>query len=211
MKITWFGQACFELAAADGAVIICDPYHPNVGYEAHPRPADVVTISHEHFDHNHTGWIEGSPAIVRGVGRSEARGFVFTGLASFHDDENGAKRGPNTVFVIQADGLTLCHLGDLGEEPGEELLRDIGKPDVLMIPVGGFYTIAAGQAAAVAARIGAKLTIPMHFATGVRDVPIAPVDGFAALTGAVRHGGPSIEVDGDYSGPAFVVLDYLRE
>lgn len=211
MKLTWFGQACFEIVTAGGTVIICDPYHPDVGYPAHPRPVDVVTVSHEHFDHCFTGWIEGSPEVVKGVGSREAKGIAITGLPSFHDPDQGAKRGPNTVFVIEADGLRLCHLGDLGEEPGEALLRGIGKPDVLFIPVGGYYTIDGTQAAAIAKKIGAALTIPMHFATGVRETPIATVDGFAALMGAVRQGSCSIEIGKQYSGPATVVLDYLRE
>lgn len=211
MKITWFGQACFELVTSGGAVIICDPYHPNVGYPAHPRPADVVTVSHEHLDHNYTNWIEGSPAIIRGVGMSEVKGVRLTGLPSCHDDEQGAKRGPNTIFILEADGLRVCHLGDLGDTPSEEVFAAIGKPDILMIPVGGFYTIDAAQAAEIAKRVGAKLTIPMHFATGVKEVPIATADGFAALTGAVRQGDCTVEADRNYSGPAVVVLDYLRE
>lgn len=211
MKITWFGQACFELVTSDGTVIICDPYHPNVGYPAHPRPADVVTVSHEHFDHNFTGWVEGSPAIIRGVGSNEVKGVRLTGLPSFHDDEQGAKRGPNTIFVLETEGLRVCHLGDLGDAPSEEVFAAIGRPDVLMIPVGGFYTIDSVQAAQITKRIGARLTIPMHFATGVKEVPVATVDGFAALTGAMRQAGSSIDVDQDYSGSAVVVLDYLRE
>ncbi len=211
MKITWFGQACFELVLSDGTVIICDPYHPNVGYPAHPRPVDVVTVSHEHFDHNFTGWIEGSPVIVRGVGETEVKTVRLTGLPSFHDEEQGAKRGPNTIFVIEADGLRVCHLGDLGDTPSDDVFAAIGKPDVLMIPVGGFYTIDAEAAARIAGKVGARLTIPMHFATGAGEIPIAPVDAFEALMGAKRQAGSSVDVAKDYAGPAVLVLDYLRD
>ena len=210
MKITWFGQACFEIVTQGGLTLICDPYHPLVGYEAHPRPADIVTISHEHGDHNHTGWIEGTPEIVRGVGTRTVKGVNITGLPSFHDGEGGAKRGPNTVFVIEADGLRLCHLGDLGELPGVELYDGIGKPDVLMIPVGGFYTIDGEQAAFVARSTGARLTIPMHYATGVKETPISAVDCFVREMGARAMGGASIEIFQGDSETGTVVLDFLR-
>lgn len=210
MKITWFGQACFELVTADGTVIIMDPYHPMVGYAAHPRPAGIVTISHEHGDHNFTGWLEGTPEIIRGTGSNAVKGIHVTGLPSFHDENSGAQRGLNTIFVIEADGLRLCHLGDLGHEPDSAVLTQIDSPDVLFIPVGGFYTIDAGQAASIAKQIGARLTIPMHFATGVKETPIAPVEAFETAAGAVRQGDCTINVDNEYSGPGTVILEYMR-
>jgi L-ascorbate metabolism protein UlaG (beta-lactamase superfamily) len=209
MKITWFGQACFEFAAA-GAAIVCDPYDPSTGYAAHPRRADIVTISHEHFDHNYLGWIKGAPAVVRGTGSRTVKGVRITGLPSFHDDSGGARRGPNTVFVIEADGLRICHMGDIGHTPGRELLEKIGKPDVLLIPAGGFYTVDGAQAAAIAAEIGAGLTIPMHYNTGGRDAPIGTVDAFALAMGAERAGSSAIDVEPGYAGPRAVILDYLR-
>lgn len=210
MKITWFGRACFELVTEQGVVILCDPYHPMTGYAAHPRRADIVTISHEHGDHNYTGWIEGTPEILRGAGARSLYGLTVTGLPGFHDDCGGALRGENTVFVIEADGLRLCHLGDLGHEPGRELYDAIGKPDVLFIPAGGFYTVEPDAAAAIAKRIGAGLTIPMHFKNFEKDGPVATVDAFAQATGAERSGDCTVLYNANYSGPRFVVLDYMR-
>jgi L-ascorbate metabolism protein UlaG (beta-lactamase superfamily) len=210
MKITWFGQACFELVSESGIVIICDPYHPAMGYAVHPRRADIITISHEHGDHNYTGWVEGPPEVVRGVGSLVVKGVRINGLPSFHDNEGGSLRGPNTVFVIEADGTKLCHLGDLGHAPGEELLAQIGKTDILLIPVGGYYTIDSIEAASIASNIGARLTIPMHYSTGVKDTPLEPVDSFAEAMSAQKIRGSSIEFNTGYTGPHTIVLDYLR-
>lgn len=209
MKITWFGQACFELAVG-GAIIICDPYHPSIGYAAHSRRADIVTISHEHSDHNYLGWIVGTPVVVRGEGMRTVKGIRITGLPSFHDGDGGARRGLNTVFVIEADGLRLCHLGDIGHMPSRELLEQIGKADVLIIPVGGYYTIDGEQAARLAANIGARLTIPMHYRTGTRESAIETVEPFANATGAERTGSSFIELNAGNGGSRTVILDYLR-
>jgi L-ascorbate metabolism protein UlaG (beta-lactamase superfamily) len=211
MKITWFGQACFELVTDAGTVIICDPYHPFTGYAAHPRTADVVTISHEHGDHNFTGWILGTPEIIRGTGVVEVKDVRITGLPSFHDGNGGNERGLNTVFIIEADGITLCHMGDIGHEPDEELYLTIGRPDVLFIPVGGFYTVEPALAVSIAKRIGARLTIPMHFKTGVKDMPIDTVELFANETGANRLDNSTITFTGDTKAPGTVVLDFLRD
>jgi L-ascorbate metabolism protein UlaG (beta-lactamase superfamily) len=210
MKITWFGQACFELLSTDGLCILCDPYDPSTGYAEHPRRADIVTISHEHHDHNDASWVQGSPEIIRGTGTHTIKSARIMGLPSFHDMQGGAHRGLNTVFVIETDGLRLCHMGDLGHAPSKELMQGIGRPDVLFIPVGGYYTIGAGEAAEIAKAIGARLTIPMHFNTGVRDTPVGSVDEFARVMGASLAEGCSIDISVGYAGPATVVLDYLR-
>lgn len=211
MKITWFGQACFELVTANGTVIICDPYDPSTGYAPHPRRADIVTVSHEHYDHNYTGWLVGMPVVVRGVGERTVKGLCITGLPSYHDNEGGARRGRNTVFVIEADGMRFCHLGDLGHTPGKELYDKIGKPDALFIPVGGYYTIGPAEAADIAKRIGARLTIPMHYnSTGAKDTPLATVDAFSREMGAENAGGSSTSIVTGYSGPRALVLEYLR-
>lgn len=210
MKITWFGQACFEIITEKGTVILCDPYHPMTGYAAHPRNADIVTISHEHGDHNHTGWILGTPEVIRGEGSREACGIKITGLPSCHDAKGGAERGSNTIFILEADGLRLCHLGDLGHEPDAELLDQIGTPDVVFIPAGGFYTFEPDIAAALALKIGARLTIPMHYKTGVKETPLGTVEEFARATSAQYLKVSSIDFGRDYNGPRVAIFDYLR-
>lgn len=207
MKITWLGHACFLLEAG-GAAVICDPFDPKVGYLVRERKADVVTVSHEHYDHNCTSWVAGSPVVVRGPGEHRIGAVGVTGLMSFHDGQRGGRRGANTVFLIEAGGVRVCHLGDLGHMPDRALLDAIGQPHVLLVPVGGTYTIGAAEAAELTGKIGARLTIPMHFRTDAVDMPIETEAPYARATGALYAGSCSVELDAQYGGPAVVILGY---
>lgn len=159
MKIKYFGHSCFVLETNDGTKIMTDPY-TRVGYKLPPRlEVDVVTLSHNHFDHNHTQAVLYN-RIVDGVGE-QATGIY--GIESYHDAKHGKLRGENRVYKIVADGITFCHLGDLGEECSPSILEKIGKVDVLFIPVGGTYTIDAAQAKAYVDKIAPKAVIPMHY------------------------------------------------
>jgi L-ascorbate metabolism protein UlaG (beta-lactamase superfamily) len=210
MRITWFGQACFELLSNHGISAICDPYDPATGYAAHPRSVDIVTISHEHHDHNDISWIQGTPQVIRGAGDYIVKDVHITGISSFHDKQGGACRGNNTIFLIGMDGLRICHLGDLGHKLDAVHLQQIGNPDVLLIPVGGYYTINAAEAAEIAQAIGARLTIPMHFKTGVKDTPVDTVDAFAKTMNAAAAGSSSIDIGKGSAGAKTIILDYLR-
>ncbi len=210
MRITWLGQACFVLQAANGTTVLCDPYDGNMGFPPRRVRADVVTISHEHHDHNCLDWVEGTPAVWRGVGIQEAHGVRAQGFASFHDDVGGAKRGPNTIFLLEVDGLRICHLGDLGHPLTPSLQQALARPDVLLLPVGGYYTIDHREAQAVQRALQPALTIPMHFQTGVGNAPIATVEPFAGLTGAESAHASMLEVaPGQYNGQT-IILDYER-
>ena len=174
MKITWYGHSCFKVSFAGGSVVF-DPYADGSvpGWTLPQLSADAVLCSHRHDDHAGAGKVTLS-------GR-EPDCKVET-VECFHDAEHGAKRGANTIHILTADGVRVAHLGDLGHEPDEAQLAAIGAPDVLLIPVGGFYTIDAATAAAVAEKIGARITVPMHYrGEGFGYDVIGTVEEFTAL------------------------------
>lgn len=177
MDITFLGHASFKLKGKTTSVVT-DPYDPSIGLKYPKVEADIVTISHDHRDHNATGQVDGSPFVVSGPGEYEIAGVKIIGVASFHDDKKGALRGKSTIYNIKIDGLWICHLGDLGQnELTDEQSEQIGQVDVLLIPVGGVYTIDAGEAAKTAASLEAKVVIPMHYA-GASNLKLEPVDKF---------------------------------
>ncbi len=179
MKITWYGQSCFKVSF-DGGSVVFDPYADGSvpGWTLPQLSADAVLCSHRHDDHAGAGKVTLS-------GR-EPDCKVET-VECFHDAEHGAKRGANTIHILTADGVRVAHLGDLGHEPDEAQLAAIGAPDVLLIPVGGFYTIDAATAAAVAEKIGARITVPMHYrGDGFGYDVIGTVEEFTALRKDVR-------------------------
>ena len=178
MKIRWIGHASFHIETADGLRIRTDPYDASIGLQVSGLAADVVTVSHEHFDHNATSLVPGKPAVIRGEGTRTVKGASFRGIATFHDESKGSKRGRNTIFLITADGLTLAHLGDLGHTLTADLIATMGRIDILCIPVGGIYTLDSSAASDVAAAINAAITVPMHYKTPGLTVGVGPVDKF---------------------------------
>ncbi len=194
MRIEWLGHACFLITASDGTRILTDPYDASVGYKLPEVEADIVTVSHDHFDHNHVQAVKGSPEVVKGPGKHSVKGIEFNGVATFHDEAGGAKRGPNTVFVFEVDGIKVCHLGDLGHVLTPDMVSQIGEVDVLLIPVGGFYTIGPEEAWKVVEQLNPKVVIPMHFYVDVMDrstFPIERVDAFTSGKPNVREVGES--------------------
>ncbi len=155
MQLTWYGHSCFCAETEEGSLVF-DPYAPGSvpGWTLPELSADAVVCSHEHRDHNYR-------AGVKLTGRAPR--FALRQIPSWHDDCGGALRGENSIAVLEAEGLRLVHLGDLGHALNEEQLAAIGRPDVLLIPVGGHYTIDGSLAARTAKAVGARLTIPMHY------------------------------------------------
>jgi L-ascorbate metabolism protein UlaG (beta-lactamase superfamily) len=198
MKVRWLGHACFLLTADDGTRIITDPYTPGAfGLEYKPpaETADVVTVSHEHEDHNNVAAVKGDPEVVRGPGVHKVKGIEFKGVGTSHDEASGAQRGSNIVFCFALDGVRVCHLGDLGHELPDKTVSDIGPVDVLFVPVGGNFTIDAATANRVVDSLRPKIAIPMHFQTEhARKFPVATVEGFQKLRRNVRAANAS-EVD----------------
>jgi len=178
MKVKWLGHASFLITDDKGTRIITDPYAPasNLHYEAISEAADIVTVSHEHGDHSNTAAVQGNPEVVRAS--AEIKGIKFTGIPTFHDDAGGEKRGNNVIFCFAMDGVKVCHLGDLGHPLSDREAAAIGSVDVLLIPVGGFYTIDAAVAGRVSAQIKPRVIIPMHFRNEKCEFPITGVDEF---------------------------------
>lgn len=169
MKIQWLGHSCFLITAGSGATLITDPYNTaaypeTLLYAPIDETADVVTASHGHSDHGNFEAIGGTPEIVRTPSPREVAGFQIRGVAAFHDTQAGAMRGDIIMFVIGVDGLTVCHMGDIGQdELTPEQVREIGAVDVLLIPVGGNFTIDAATATRIWQQLSPPLAIPMHF------------------------------------------------
>jgi len=183
MKIKWYGHAAFLITSDQGAKIMIDPYEPGafggqLSYGKIEDQVDIVLISHDHADHNYTKDLPGTPQIVKGSGSKTAKGISMKGISTYHDPSQGSERGANTIFTLKIDNLQLCHLGDLGHLLSDKELAEIGPVDILLIPVGGFFTIDPKEATRVAEQIRPKIIIPMHFKTEKCGFSIAPVEDF---------------------------------
>jgi L-ascorbate metabolism protein UlaG (beta-lactamase superfamily) len=178
MKIKYLAHSSFLVTADNGVKIITDPYQPGRGlnHGAITETADIVTISHEHGDHNYVSTLKSNPKVLRES--AEVKGIKFRAVPAAHDDKGGSQRGKNTVFCFSVDGINICHAGDLGHILSDTQVKEIGKVDVLLIPVGGFFTIDAGTASKVCKQLEPKIIIPMHFKTEKLDFPITGVDDF---------------------------------
>ncbi|MDZ7612171.1 MAG: MBL fold metallo-hydrolase [Candidatus Moranbacteria bacterium] len=169
MIITWYGHSCFKIQTKpkrgkEEVVIFTDPFEKSIGLKPPQGQADIVTISHDHFDHNNAGAFKKSrPFLVDAPGEYSIQDIVIEGIESFHDKNEGEERGRNTIFTIKSEDIKICHLGDLGHKLNEEQVEKIGQADVLMVPVGGVYTIDAKEAEEVIGQIDPKIIIPMHF------------------------------------------------
>lgn len=164
MEITYLGHASFRLKGKQKTVVT-DPYDERVGKFPKGIEADMVTVSHDHEDHNQIEKVHGSRFIVRGPGEYEIGGVSVVGVPTWHDDKNGGDRGRNTVYVVEMDGLRIAHLGDVGHKLSLEQLGEMGAIDILLIPVGGTYTIDAKTAAEVVKQVDPWVVIPMHYQT----------------------------------------------
>jgi L-ascorbate metabolism protein UlaG (beta-lactamase superfamily) len=180
MRIKWLGHASFLITSESGIKIITDPYTPKetLTYSEIQEPADIVTVSHEHGDHNNTAAVQGNPDVIRGTGTQDVKGVKIKGVSCFHDDSGGEKRGKNTIFCLEVDGIRVCHLGDLGHRLSAAQESELGKVDILLLPVGGFYTIDDKVATELARDIEPAVAIPMHFCNEKCSFPIRGVDEF---------------------------------
>jgi L-ascorbate metabolism protein UlaG (beta-lactamase superfamily) len=177
MDITWYGHSCFRLSDR-GVTIVTDPPSDDLGYDRPRIRADVVTISHEHPGHNNRVGFRGGPRFFDGPGEYEVKDVFITGIATYHDGRSGSVRGRNTVFLFEFDGLTVCHLGDLGHVPSQSEVEALSAVDVLLIPVGGLHTIDASKASEVISLIEPLLVIPMHYSTKVEKAKLDTVTKF---------------------------------
>lgn len=181
MKIRYLGHSSFLLTESTGTAIVCDPYDETVGYKMPKVRADAVTVSHHHYDHDAIKNVGGNPVILDKEQGYELPGVVINAVKSFHDGEGGSLRGENVIFKFRMDGLDVCHLGDLGEECSTELIEAILPVNVLLIPVGGNYTIDAAMAKEYVDRIMPDVVIPMHYRVKGCEIDIDKVDEFMSL------------------------------
>jgi L-ascorbate metabolism protein UlaG (beta-lactamase superfamily) len=181
MKIKYLGHAAFVITSNKGVKIITDPYATEPGflnYGEITESADIVTVSHSHHDHNNVAAVKGNPEVVNRAGRLEAKGIEVRGVASSHDDSGGSLRGGNIIFCFEMDGVRVCHLGDLGHRLDDKQMKEMGRVDILLIPVGGNYTVDAKVATEVCNQLQPRVIIPMHYKTEKGIPGISGVEGF---------------------------------
>ena len=187
MEITWLGHACFRLRGKE-VTVLTDPYGgDDWGYPPLSVAADVVTLSHSHPHHAYLEAVTGEPRVLRGPGEYEIGGAMVWGVATHRRvGPEGKERARNTAYLIQLEGLTICHLGDLGFQPGAEQLAQLKGADVLFVPVGGHCTIGSAEAAEIVANVEPTIIVPMHFATPETDghLSLDTIDRFCREMGA---------------------------
>jgi L-ascorbate metabolism protein UlaG (beta-lactamase superfamily) len=170
MTINWFGQSCFRIEAKEGSILI-DPFSKEIGLKPPKIKDDVVLVSHDHDDHNNVEELPPEAFLINTPGEYEKKGIAIRGISSYHDKTEGKERGLNTIYVIKAEDMTICHLGDLGQEKlDDKQVEDIGDIDILLVPVGGNYTINSKEATGIISQIEPKIIIPMHYK--VKDLKI---------------------------------------
>ena len=212
MIVTWLGHSCFLLKSKDGLTVLIDPFQESeVGYVLPHLEADIVIISHDHDDHNNVEAAGEKADVIFGPGEYISMERELLGVKSYHDDKRGRLRGPNTIFCFELDGIRVCHLGDLGHALSKKQIEEIGRVDLLFIPVGGIYTIDAATAGKVMEQLHPRIAVPMHYQTAALSFLLEPVDDF--LRGR-EHSGPqeSLHLTGedltgkDLSGQGKVVV-----
>jgi L-ascorbate metabolism protein UlaG (beta-lactamase superfamily) len=208
MNVTWLGHSCFLLRSSKGLALLLDPFHENeVGYAMPRVKADIVAVSHDHSDHNNVHAASGNAHIVAKPGLHTVKGLEVRGIESYHDNEYGRLRGPNTIFCFVLDGIRVCHLGDLGHTLSQSQIDAIGRVDLLFLPVGGIYTIDAFEAEDVMRALHPAVTIPMHYKTRALNFALGPVSDFLRIRdylGPLTH----LELTKEYlsSGAKIVLL-----
>jgi L-ascorbate metabolism protein UlaG (beta-lactamase superfamily) len=181
MIITWQGHSCFKIQdkiGPDGVTVVTDPYGKSTGLKVPNFEADIVTISHDHDDHNNAGALRGDPFVIDCAGEYDFKDILVEGIDSFHDDKKGAERGGNIIYRMEVDDVSIAHLGDLGGPLDSTQLEKLVGTDILLIPVGGKYTLDAKAAVEVISQIEPRIVIPMHYKTPDLKMDIDPVDKF---------------------------------
>lgn len=166
MIISWIGHSCFKIQnkiSSDGITLVTDPFDKSTGLKVPSFEAQIITISHDHHDHNNVESLKGTPYIINSAGEYDINGVSIQGVESYHDNESGKERGENIIYRIEMDDVSVGHLGDLGHLLNDKQLEVLSGIDILLIPVGGKYTINAKTAAEVVAQIEPRIVIPMHY------------------------------------------------
>jgi len=210
ISLTWYGQSTFVLTTNTGLKALLDPTGPGTGYKIPTLDGiDLVTISHEHSDHNAINLASGNPLVLRGLAGNDwakidqtVKGVRVRTVGVYHDDAQGSKRGKNSIFIFDVDGLRVAHLGDLGHPLSPEQIEDVGAVDVILIPVGGYYTIDAKTAVEVVSQLNPTVVVPMHYKTADLSASLAnvlaPADDFVKAIGntaTVSEAGQTVTIE----------------
>ncbi|OGZ99691.1 MAG: hypothetical protein A3C07_01910 [Candidatus Sungbacteria bacterium RIFCSPHIGHO2_02_FULL_47_11] len=186
MVVTWYGQSCFKIQSSDFAIAI-DPYSKEIGLTPPRFQTAITLVTHNHFDHNNALSLAGAPFVITGAGEYEVRGVYIQGIPTYHDSSEGKERGMNTVYTIDIEGVRVAHLGDFGEpELRDETLEKLGTVNILMIPVGGTYTIDAKEAARIVKQVEPRFVVPMHYKIPGLRANLASVDQFLKEMGSSK-------------------------
>ena len=201
MQIIWHGQSCFQIVAHreknNQVLIVIDPFSEEIGLRVPKLEADILLITHHHYDHNNIRAVSGNPFLIEGAGEYEIKEAFIQGIPSWHDNLLGKERGTNTIYTIEAEGMRLCHLGDLGQkELTADQLEKIGEIDILMIPVGGTYTISTKEAPKIMAQIEPKIIIPMHYQIPKLKIHPAPYAPSIRDKKKIKELGGGVKLDG---------------
>ncbi len=184
VMLQYFGHSCFLVTDSKSRTVATDPFDASVGYEVPRLSAEVCLVSHGHHDHNNVAAVVGSPTVVQAAGETDALGIPVVGVtAPHHESGQNEGRGDVVMFRWTMDDIRLIHLGDLGDSLSPDQIEALGPADVLMVPVGGFYTIDANKAVQAAQDLRARFVIPMHYKTDATsaNLPIAPVADFLRI------------------------------
>jgi len=187
-KISWSGQSCFQISVSSSkdhsAQIVIDPFGEKIGLKEPRLSADILLVTHDHDDHNNVKAIKGEYFLISGPGEYEVKGVFIKGIPAFHDESQGKERGKITIYTIEAEGIKFCHLGDIGQNQlTDEQLEEIGSIDILMVPVGGIYTISGQEASKIISQIEPKIVIPMHYQLPQLKIKLEDVKKFLKVIG----------------------------
>ena len=185
MDFKWYGQSCFYISgkkkrkSREKVSILTDPFDESTGLKLYKKNVEIVLLSHDHDDHNNLSAVNEEAFVIDSPGEYEVQNTLVRGIFSYHDDNEGQDRGKNTIYVIESEGMNVCHLGDLGQkELTDEQLKEIGEVDILLIPVGGKYTLDAKKASTIISQLEPKAVIPMHYKVEGLDLDLDGPEAF---------------------------------
>ena len=190
MQIQYYGHSCFKLTAkpagraTDDVTIFFDPFGKELGLRPPQGQTDIIFVSHEHHDHNNVDALKGDPVIIDTPGEYAVKGINVIGLDSFHDENEGPERGHSTIFILEAEDLKICHLGDLGSDLSGKQLEEIDGVDILFVPIGGKYTIDGKKAAELVRKIEPIIVIPMHYKVAGSTMDISDEQAYCSAMGS---------------------------
>lgn len=220
VTIKWFGHSCFLIESSQGTKILTDPLGEETGYPLPEVMPDIITISHEHFDHNYVRPYRNRPKVIRGLTtdgtdweriEETVKDVAISNVFTYHDNKGGKKDGLNSIFILQLEGLKIVHMGDLGHPLTEEHVKALGGIDVLLIPIGGVTTINPLEANEVIEQLKPRIVIPMHYKTPPCTFTLYTTKNFIKDRTNVRKAGSntlSLSKGSLPNSPEIVILDY---